>query len=333
MNRWRRAIATLTAATLVAASLFPGPAAAVDRSTEWRSRAVAALDAFAAADDGNQSAFSYAFVAQTVAWLYGWDDPRVDTYLAEVYERRNPDGGWGLNASHDWLGDGTVNPVDTTYTITIAGHVGPVLLEAHKAGKVPYVDVKSIVDLLMTSPRVTAYGTATGQCIAYSRSGNDSGFCVHNVNASVAWFLVAADAAGVQATGLTLLVVDILRREVANYIPGTMWWKYRDTTSLNDADHNSYMGETLYDLIPKIGATVAWNHMTHEFADNAVSPLAHARLTSLAARPGHMHPSGTTWWCVLGDDWMGEFDAFVATAPPGRLAQAAYYAARASLAC
>lgn len=333
MARGRRHLGRLLAAALTVALLvLPVPAYA-DRSDEWRARAEAAITAFVAQDDGQQTAFAYAYVTQAIAWLYGWNDPRAATYLDKVYSLRNPDGGWGLGYAWDFGGDSTVNPANTTYSVTLAGHVGPMLLEAYRAGKVPREDVKKVVDLLMSTPRVTAYGTTTGQCVAYSRSGNDSAFCVHNVNAGVGWFLTKANQAGVGATGLNKLVVDIVRREVAYYIPATMWWKYKDTASGNDADHNSYSGETMYDLVPQLGGEVAWNHMANAFNDNANAPVAHVRLASLAARPGHMHPSGATWWCVLGDQWMGEFDTWMTNASLGRLAQGGYYAAKAALAC
>lgn len=320
------------------------PAAATPRSDQWRTRAEAALARFVAGDDDKQTAFAYAYATQSAAWLYGWDDARVDALLAKVYARRNPDGGWGLPYAWDWLADGSVNPPTTTYTVTIAGHVGPMLLEAYKAGKVPQADVKKLVDLIMSTPRVTSYGTDRGQCVGYSRVPSDAQYCVHNVNAGAAWFLTKANEAGVQAQGLTTLVVDIIRRETAHYIVGPFtangrtvvsWWKYKDTASLNDTDHNSYQAAAMYDLVPYLGQATVWNHMNNALSDNPESaPLAHIRLTGLAPRPGVMHLSGTTWYCVLGDQWMTpEYDTWIVGANLGRLAQAAYYTARNALAC
>lgn len=334
----------LLAAALVVVGLLglPAPARAQTRADEWRSRSVAALEAFIDGDDNQQTAFAYAYITQTIAWLYGWDDPRVDTYLAKVYARRNPDGGWGLPYAWDWLGNGSVNPATTTYTVTIAGHVGPMLLEAYKAGKVPKSDISTLVHLLMSTPRVTGYGTDKGQCIGYSRVPSDAQYCVHNVNAGAAWFLTKANEAGVQAQGLTSYVVDMVRREAAWYIVGpveinnrtvTSWWRYQDTASLSDTDHNSYEAASMYDLLPYLGRAAVWNHMNNALTDNDAAPLAHTRLTGMEPRPGVMHESGTTWYCVLGDQWLPEYDQWIQTANLGRLAQAGYYTARNSRVC
>jgi hypothetical protein len=340
----RPVVAAITVAIMTVSALqAPLPASATPRGDQWRARALAAVTHFETHDQNGETAFAYAYMTQAIAWLYGWDDPRVGDYLAKVYSRRNPDGGWGLPYALDWLADGSVNPATTTYTVTLAGHVGPMLIEGYKAGKVPYADVKKVVDLLMSTPRVT-YDTTRGQCLGYSRVPSDAQFCVHNVNAGAAWFLTKANEAGVQAQGLTTLVGDIIRRETATYIVGpytvgnrtvVSWWKYKDTTSLNDTDHNSYSAASMYDLVPYIGQAAVWNHMNNALADNDVAPLAHIRLSGLSGRPGTLHPSGTTWWCYLGDQWAAETDAYISanSSTPGRMAQVAYYSARNALSC
>lgn len=312
------------------------------RSDGWRTRAQTAVAAFETVDNGTEGAFAYAFMAQAIARLYGWDDPRVQPYLDRVYALRNPDGGWGLNYAYDALGNGTVNPPDTTYTVTLAGHVGPVLLDGYRAGVIPREDVKTIVDLLMSTPRIS-YNTQFGTCLAYSRNSNDTVTygCVHNVNAGAGAFLLSADAANVGATGLQRLVVDITRRETYAYLPTvtvngvtrTAWWRYMDTTSLNDTDHNSYQAESMYVLAYPVGREAAYNHMTNTLADNSASPIAHMRLTGLPGGPASMSGE-TTLWCELGDQWLAEYDAFVASElPHQRYAQAAYYASANALAC
>lgn len=278
---------------------------------------------------------AYSFMAAAVGRLHGWDDPRVATYLSNVYALQNPDGGYGLNFAYDWQGDGTVNPASTTYTITIAGHVGPVLLEGYKAGVVPPEKLTPLVSLLMTTPKIP-YNQAYGKCIAYSRNANDvkAAYCAHNVNAVAGKFLLDLKDAGFDAGGLAKLVADITRLETYAYIPSTMWWRYVDTTSMNDTDHNSAEVEALYGLNFAIAREAAGNHMTNALADNSASPIAHMRLTSLPGGEPTTMSGDTTVWCVLGDQWLTEFDTFVSTATQhSRWAQAAYYASANALAC
>jgi len=348
-HRARRYLAAVLAGLLAATLLYSAPAAA-SRSTEWSSRAEAAIADFAAIDAANpvNNVNAYAYMAAAIARLHGWSDPRVADYLNDVYALVNPDGGYGLNFAYDALANGTTNPADTSYLITVADHVGQPLIEGYKAGVVPYAKVKSLVDLVMAWPQIN-YNTAYGKCLAYSRHANDNVVygCVHNADVAAARFLYDASNAGVGATGLNKLVVDITRRETFAYIPGpitvygvsyTAWWRFMDTTSMSDTDHNSYIAYALYPLVVPITAEVAVNHMNNALADNSMAPVAHLRLTGLPARPGAMHPTEpTTWWCVLGDQWLPELDAYTAaavTAGDGRrLAQVAYYAAANSLAC
>lgn len=326
----------LLAAVLLVVFL-PAPALA-SRSDDWRLRAETAVAAFEAADTGAGAAFEYAYMASAVARLNGWADPRVTTYLDRVYALANPDGGYGLGYAYDAFGDGTVNPATTTYTITLAGHVGPVLLEGYRAGVVPAVKVQTVVDLLMSTNQLN---TSAGKCVAYSRSSNDAGsthlaYCVHNVNATVGAFLLDAYVAGFQAPGQMRLIGDITRREVAAYLTTQVWWPYMDTAALQDTDHNSASAEAMYALAPAIGHYVVYNHMAKALADNPFSPIAHMRLAGLAPQPAAVLPDGTSLWCQMGDAWLAEFDAFVANppAPTGvRYAQAAYYASRNAQVC
>jgi hypothetical protein len=241
---------------------------------------------------------------------------------------QNPDGGYGLNYAWDALSDGTVNPAATTYTVTLAGHVGMPLLEGYRAGAVPPELVQQIVDLVVATPRID---TADGICLAYSHHANDSGpgNCVHNINAGAAAFLLEAQAAGFAisdgANGDNL-IAGITRREVAAYLPAERSWPYRDNRNdLQDTDHNSYSAESMYYLAPAIGRQVAYHHMKLELADNPMAPIAHLRLTSLPYR------SGGPNWCKLGERWLGEAREFASVGD--RLPQVAYYAARNAEVC
>lgn len=334
----------LVAAVLATLVTPPAPAAAATRSDEWRARAEAALARFEATKTSSETPHALAYVAQVHAWLspQGWQDPTARDYLDQVRAKRNPDGGYGLGFTYDFGGDGTVNPANTTYSVTIADHVGPTILDAFRAGVVDRAEVKTLVDLLMSTPRIQSANSAYGQCVAYSRSvyDNQSWACIHNVNAGVARFLIDANAAGVGAGGLQKLVVDISRREVFSYQPeieGRLaWWRYADTRSLNDADHNAYSAESVYYLAHHVGREAAYQHMVTAHSDNSAAPLAHMRLVALPGGPGSWATDTdgpTTLWCVLGDQWMTEFDTFVQSAASRQAAQAAYFAARNARAC
>lgn len=345
-------IVRFLAAAIAAAFLFSAPTTAAGvvevrpeaaatttptvRALRWQAIADEAITRFRAADSTASTAFALAYTAQAIAWRDGWTDYRVVAYLDRIYARANPDGGYGLGYAYDVFGDGTVNPASTTYTVTNVGHVGPVLLAGYEAGAVPRAKVKTLVDLTMSTARIN---TEQGHCVAYSRDPDDAkpGLCVHNVNAGAAWFLQEANAAGVGATGLAQLVTDITRREVYSYLPGTYWWRYADTRSMNDADHNSYSAESMYRLAYPIGREVSWQMMNTAYADNDGAPLVHMRLTALPAGPGAWSPTepGVTWWCTLGDQWFPEAEAAVDrwAGNTTRLAQVAYYAGRAAQVC
>lgn len=350
----------LTAVLLAALVMVAAPAAEarrdLTRAQQWRAIAVDALAKFKTMDSGAERSNTYAWALETQWRLNGWtvnaDDPD-GTYAGrlagKIYAQRKPDGGWGLPFTYDALGDGTVNGVDTTYTVTLAGHVGPVFLAAiqHGMDNVYLPDgtsfslktqVRNIVGLLMTTPHID---TAQGMCLAYSRNPNDtrSYGCIHNASAGAARFLADANAAGLGRGGLAALVEGITRREVYAYIVGpitvgtatrTNWWRYMDTTSLNDADHNSYDAESMYFLAPFIGQNSAWMHMNTAFTDNSNAPVAHFRLAALPAAPGRIDAAtGLPVWCVLGDRWMTEARAFLAGATDAqRVAQVAQGAAR-----
>jgi hypothetical protein len=290
----------------------------------WRELAERAIADFAALDE-DQSAFSYAYLAAAIGRLYGWDDPRATVYLHKLQALQNPDGGYGLNYAWDAFSDGTVNPGTTTYTVTLAGHVGMPLLEGYRAGAVQPELVQQIVDLVVAAPRID---TTDGICLAYSYHANDAGAgnCVHNVNAGAAAFLREAQAAGFTIVDGDNLIAGITRREVAAYLPAERWWPYRDNPNdLQDTDHNSYSAESMYFLAPATGRQAAQHHMKHELADNPMAPIAHLRLTSLPYRPGGPN------WCKLGERWLGEAREFASMGD--RLPQVAYFAARNAEVC
>lgn len=307
----RRLVAIILA---LAVLLVPAPAQATPADI-----AADAIAAFEAADSGTEGPHAYAYMAAAVGYRYGWTDPRVVTYLAKLYSLRNPDGGWGLGTAWDAFQDGTTNPATTTYTVTLADHVGPVLLEAYQHGLVPAADVQAMVNLLM-STHSTIY-TASGRCIAYSRSGFDNAVtvgCVHNVNSAAAWFLLEARAAGFDAPGLVTKVAEMVRMEAGAWKWQTRWWPYIGTGSPADTDHTAAQAWQTWDLARPLGEATATKILT-EFAtlqDNAMAPVAVVRLATLSPE-----------MAALADPWMGEVDDLVDSPPSTRaLAQVAYWA-------
>lgn len=314
-----RRLAALAVAVLLGATLVAEPAHATGDG--WRTRAVAALAAWHAADDADPtaaSAFALSYAGLAEASLNGWDSPVVASLLARVMALRNPDGGWGLNAPSDAFNDGSVNPADTTYTVTIADHVGPFLLAAWQHGLIGIEPLTTIESILVHLPHWTILG---GNCVPYSTSPNDrtsSGLCVNNVNAAAGWFLTQLTQAGVPMSGATSLRAMIVKTEVGEFDPVSKNWPYRTGSSaLSDIDHTSLNVEALLTEAPSLGYVPQVNILLNSFPTDAMSPMAHFRL-------------GATR-CVSADQWFGEFDAWLA-APPApaiiRLAQMARWAAR-----
>lgn len=336
MRMARRLAAVLAVLATLAAVAAPGHAGRrLTRAEEWRTRALAALAQYEQQPDpGTWGAITYGNALMAVGLLRGWDDPAVQTIYNKLLAIRNPDGGWGINQARDQFADGSVNPADTTYTVTIASHVGPALLAGYKAGVLPKEPVQTIVNLLMTTPRID---WPEGRCIAYSRAPADAsnnGYCVHNVNAAAAWFLDKANDAGVGKSGLNKMVLEITRREVYRFNSSLLWWTYRDAAGSQDADHNSFHAEMMYGLALPIGREVAYHHMTTVYTDNANAPIAGIRLVALPMATG-TRSGDTTLWCVLGDNWLDDWDAW--TYRPGadaqRYAGAAMLAAQNAAAC
>lgn len=192
-------------------------------------------------------AHPYAWAAEAVAIRRGWDHPRVATYLRKVYRRQNPDGGYGPNAPWDAFGDGSVNPADTTYAINLTDHVGPVFLNGYKAGVVPRWRVRQIIRLVEKFPLATVGGT----CVAYSTEPVDAPWCVGNVNASAAYFLVRTHDAGFDVD--LSRVRGIVRKNRATLIDGE-WWPYSSAEPWRqDWYHNVTMVEASLTLDPPLG--------------------------------------------------------------------------------
>jgi hypothetical protein len=328
----RKILITLVAfviALTIAVVIAPGSASAGTAGEWWEAKAEIALSRFMAQDTGQGTAFGYGSATEAARILYGWEDERTLLLLQRLRSKKNPDGGYGLNAPSDSFNNGTVNPATTSYTVTMAGHVGFTLLNAYEAGLVPRSEIQTLVTLLVTTPRVPV---ARGQCLSYSRAQDDvAGGCVHNVNAGAGWFLQEAAAAGFGYTGMARLITDITIQELVAYRESQVWWPYLNSGPNQDTDHNSYSAASMYRLAYWVGREAIYKHLNNSYNDNANAPIAHMVLTS---QPGGINSQGIinperTLWCEMGDRWMPEAEAFLATrVTMDRLAQYAVAAAK-----
>lgn len=316
MNRiLARFLALASASTLL---LLPVRGSASPDSG-WAQLADQAIARFQAIDNGAQSPFSYAYMASAVARRQGWSSPLAQQYLAKVWSMRltNTDGslrGWGTSAT------GT-----TVYTITLADHIGPVLLEAWQSGQttVTASDVVDVGELLVAAPR---NWTAAGYCVSYLQYTASSD-CVHNQNSAIVLLLEQMRAAGLFVYGADYLVMQALRREIAAFLPASYNWPYSDTnSSLNDADHNSLLAEAHTYLDSAIGRNVVVKIMgtSYSGASEVNSPLGHMRAGALGSQG-----------CLKVDRWLAEAQAYYSAnlSTPLRLAQVARWSARVSAVC
>lgn len=317
-------------------STTPNPPPPPTRAERWRTVAV---DALTRLDTATQPTTWRPFIDAhhllAVGRLYGWTDPRVQPLIAQLLAERNPDGGWGIGEAWDAFQDGSVNPADTTYTVTLAGHVGPALLEAWKAGALTDPEPLTAITKLLVS-QTARLTNGTGQCVTYSRASADA-YCVHNVSAGAADYLTQASAAGFGRTGLQKLTVDITRREVTAY--NTTWagWPYLDGGATEqDPDHGAYTARSLYFLTYPVGREGVYAALAPA-ATTDQGRRGHLQSVSTPGGPGSMGlvDERTTLWCEMGDQWVAEATAYVAA--PARtaqdLAQAAAWAAANADAC
>lgn len=293
------------------------------RSQQWHAIAVQALTALdAMPTPATWHPFIHSQTLLAVGRLNGWQDPRVQTLIADLLAERNPDGGWGIGEAWDAFQDGSTNPASTTYTVTLAGHVGPALLEAWKNGALTDPEPLSTITKLLVS-QTARMTNATGQCVAYSRATADASYCVHNVSAGVADYLTQASAAGFGRTGLQKLTVDITRREVTAY--NTTWagWPYVEgNTSEQDPDHGAYTARSLYFLTYPVGREGVYAALISPTTDTkGQGQRGHLQSVSTPGGPGSqgLVDPATTLWCEMGDQWLGELTAYVAA--PARTAQ------------
>lgn len=224
------------------------PVAQDEAGRRWRELA-AALHAQAggsAVTAQATSLYSSADLASRVwqqARSSGWSSTATRGLLADLLAGRKADGGYGLAAAWDAYGDGTVNPAATTYTVTTAGHVGWLLLEAAKAGVLPADGLTSAIDALLGMPRLNG-----GTCFAYSNSAHDRAEpCVYNVSHGAAAFLTQArELTDHRAAEVEAVLGAVRSRLTDGYDPATGYWVYMaGSRTAQDVSHQVYTAKSV----------------------------------------------------------------------------------------
>lgn len=274
-----------TIATVATVATGSGGSGGSGGEENWQTLARTALSQFAAADDGHETPHAYASAARASGLLDGWGTAETSRWLDDVADRELSQGGWGLGFPSDAFSDGTVNPADTLYTVTTAGHVGQVLLDGYDAGVVPGERVQRTVDVLLERvPLVPQEGP--GLCLAYSEHDHDAGAgCVHNVNAQAGAFLDAAHDRGFSHPDLVHTVAGITARTAAAYDHEGRWWPYGEGSAMSyDAGHNHMASKVIamLRLAPPIGADAAASLSAADF-DEPRDVLGHVRMAARTA--------------------------------------------------
>lgn len=219
----------------------------------WGELARAALDRAEMFDD--RSVHGEAYLAHANAVLDGWNGDRARALLADVRARIRQPGGLGLGEAWDAFQDGSVNPSDTVYTVTVTDHVGFVLLAAHRAGVDVRDDIDVLLDALRTVPLVP--GVEPGACVAYSAHPNDRVHCVHNVSAGAAAFVDEASDLGFDVGELGASVEPVLVHERDAFLPDEANWPYMaGDERRSDLAHRSYLADSMLQLDPELGNVV-----------------------------------------------------------------------------
>lgn len=182
------------------------------------------------------TAYDAGYQVMALASLYGWSDPEISPALKRLHSARKPDGGYGIDFAWDAFQDGSVNPVSTSYLVTVTDHAGRVLLNAHAAGLVTDTEIAGLVDLLMSWPTVVG----DPDCLGYSPRADDRRICVYNTNMAAAWFLRAAYDAGVRRPGQLEMSARLYAHDAPLQTAG--WWPYGSSTRSRRQDWNHNAG-------------------------------------------------------------------------------------------
>lgn len=286
-------------------------------SEAWADRADRHLTRALELDNGAQRPDFYSRLAQGLATRSadGWSDPQALQYLDKVVAAQHSDGGFGIGYAWDAYSDGTENPADTAYTVTMATHVGDLMMSAYPEGLIEHGAMQQMIDKLESIP------ATAGQpdCMAYSDNPNDhfAGACIHNVNAAAAVFLLKASDLGFDVDEER--AARMLMSEVAALKGGQWLYQTGNPLKPNDPDHGAYQLKSVNEILPELTQPIISDQMSRPLGTRSAE--AHTVLAQLA--------------CADSMQWLAEHDAravrFADNAD--RMAYLGWEAANAAAAC
>lgn len=254
---------------------MPTKAYPVPALSSWAARADQALKA--AEPYAGDEPFTNAYLARARAIRHGWNDPMAKVYLGRVLAQQREDGGWGTLHDH----------FAKSHAITVADHVGPMLLDAWRAGRVSTGRVQRAVDFLLRLPRTKVeLGTYDGAFVA--PNSVDRGPWIHNISQATGLFLANfSSLSKYRAPEIRHATTLITRAEVATYRSSWRSWTYREDkpTVLNDADHNALSVHAMLRLHPPTGGHAKGYLDRPPYPDwgPATAPLGFVRLNHAKA--------------------------------------------------
>ena len=188
-------------------------------------------------------AMTYAAVAYAAAKAGDHDRARTAADWLVENAHAGPSGyGWGLSFAWDAFGDGSVNPADAIYGITVA-FAAQGLLEAHSAtGEAAYAEaaVRALESYRDNASRLEP----GGRVFLYSDQQADGAYNVYNIGAYLAGQYRRAGSLP-HASGLTATAAEALASTLGHArraADGTLSWPYSDFDPMkpNDATHAAF---------------------------------------------------------------------------------------------
>jgi hypothetical protein len=222
-------------------------------TTVWGNLADDVIDRFAELDGGQQLPFHYAFMFSAVGQRQGWDSELAQHYLAKLKALK-------LYSNGVFQGWTSFRGGTLVYSITLADHIGPCLLEAYLNGA-PGVTAQDVIDigvLLMNAPR--SY-TTLGWGISYLAHVKNT-TNVLNLTAATAMFLKHCQQAGLDipasnGSSADTFIMQLGKYFVQSYNPTVHNWPYSSIDpAVNDCDHLSLLVEAATVLAPALARHV-----------------------------------------------------------------------------
>ncbi|MGQ7793111.1 hypothetical protein ACUN0C_11940 [Faunimonas sp. B44] len=225
-------------------------------------------------NEARDEAMTYAAIAYAAAKAGDLDLARAAADWLVENAHAGPSGyGWGLSFAWDAFGDGSVNPADTIYGITVA-FAAQGLLEAHSAtGEAAYAEaaVRALESYRDNASRLEP----GGRVFLYSDQPADGAYNVYNIGAYLAGQYRRAGALP-GASGLTATAAEALASTLAHARrapDGALSWPYSDfdESKPNDATHAAFF---LYGLsaggAPREAIAAASRHLDAFLEDGQI---------------------------------------------------------------